>query len=97
VAEEPISWRGRAPTADGRTYRNQAVLEVTGGPNPSPFDTRFDPHSVKRLIVAPGALERQLDAYDRSPQRRFVSDGDPGTVSVPRDAQDRLDRNRIVD
>jgi hypothetical protein len=89
----PLAWQGTY--RDGRTYRNLAVLEVTGGPNPSPFDTRFDPHSVKRLIVAPGALERQLDAYDRNPARRFVSDGDPNTVAVPRDAQDRLDRNRL--
>jgi hypothetical protein len=88
-----LAWQGSY--RDGRTYRNQAVLEVTGGPNPSPFDTRFDPRSVKRLIVAPGALERQLDAYDRSPQRRYVSDGDTTSVSVPRDAQDRLDRNRL--
>jgi hypothetical protein len=88
-----LAWQGTY--RDGRTYRNEAVLEVTGGPNPSPFDTRFDPRSVKRFIVAPGALERQLDAYDRNPQRRFVSDGDVNTVSVPRDAQDRLDRNRL--
>jgi hypothetical protein len=88
-----LAWQGTY--RDDRSYRNLAVLEVTGGPSPSPFDTRFDPHSVKRLIVAPGALERQLDAYDRNPSRRYVSDGDPGTVSVPRDAQDRLDRNRL--
>lgn len=89
----PLAWQGTY--RDGRTYRNLAVLEVTGGPNPSPFDTRFDPHSIKRLIVAPNALERQLEAYERNPSRRYVSDGDPSAVSVPRDAQDRLDRNRL--
>ncbi|CAN5776011.1 hypothetical protein BH23GEM9_BH23GEM9_25750 [soil metagenome] len=88
-----LAWQGTY--RNGRTYRNEAVLEVTGGPNPSPFDTRFDPRSVKRLIVAPGALERQLDAYDRNPQRRFVSDGDPTTVTIPRELQERLDRNRL--
>jgi hypothetical protein len=88
-----LAWQGTY--RGGRTYRNQAVLEVTGGPSPSPFDARFDPHSVKRLIVAPGALERQLDAYDRSPQRRFVSDGDTNTVTVPSALQDRLDRSRL--
>jgi hypothetical protein len=88
-----LAWQGTY--RGGRTYRNEAVLEVTGGPNPSPFDTRFDPRSVKRLIVAPGALERQLDAYDRNPQRRFVSDGDTSAVSVPRGAEERLDRGRL--
>jgi hypothetical protein len=37
-----LAWQGTY--RDGKTYRNQAVLEVTGGPNPSPFDTRFDPY-----------------------------------------------------
>jgi hypothetical protein len=46
-----LAWEGTY--RGGRTYRNQAVLEVTGGPGPSPFDTRFDPHSIKRFIVAP--------------------------------------------
>jgi hypothetical protein len=88
-----LAWQGTY--RGGRTYRNQAVLEVTGGPNPSPFDTRFAPHSIKRFIVAPGALERQLDAYDRNPERRFVSDGDTATVTVPRAAEGRLDRGRL--
>jgi hypothetical protein len=88
-----LAWQGTY--RGGKTYRNEAVLEVTGGPSPSPFDGRFDPRSVKRLIVGPGALERQLDAYDRAPERRFVSDGDPAVVTVPRALQDRLDRGRV--
>jgi hypothetical protein len=88
-----LAWQGTY--RNGRTYRKQAVLEVTGGPSQSPFDARFDPRSINRFIVAPGALERQLEAYERNPARRFISDGDTTTVSVPRDLQDRLDRNRL--
>jgi hypothetical protein len=88
-----LAWQGTY--RGGKTYRKTAVLEVTGGPNVSPFDTRFNPRSIKRLIVAPGALERQLDAYDRDPERRFVSDGNPNTVAIPNTLQDRLDRNRL--
>jgi hypothetical protein len=87
-----LAWEGRY--RDGKTYRNQAVLEVSGGPNPSPFDTRFDPRSINRFIVAPNALERQLEAYERNPGRRYVSDGNLNTITIPADAQDRLDRNR---
>jgi hypothetical protein len=88
-----LAWQGTY--RDGRTYRNLAVLEVSGGPNVSPFDTRFNPHSINRFIVAPGALERQLEAYERNPQRRFVSDGDTGTVTVPAGLQDNVDRARL--
>jgi hypothetical protein len=88
-----LAWQGTY--RDGRTYRKKAVLEVTGGPSESPFDSRFNPHSIKRFIVAPGALERQLEAYERNPGRRYVSDGNPNTVAVPAHLQERLARNRL--
>jgi hypothetical protein len=88
-----LAWQGTY--RGGRTYRKEAVLEVSGGPSVSPFDARFNPRSINRFIVAPGALERQLDAYERNPQRRFVSDGDSTTVTIPRDQQERLDRDRL--
>jgi hypothetical protein len=88
-----LAWQGSY--RGGRSYRKEAVLEVSGGPSVSPFDSRFNPRSINRFIVAPGALERQLEAYERNPQRRFVSDGDPNTVSVPRDLEERVDRTRL--
>jgi hypothetical protein len=90
-----LAWEGTY--RGGKSYRKTAVLEVTGGPNPSPFDTRFDPRSINRFIVAPGALERQLSAYERNPERRYVSDGNPRTVAVPERLLDRLDRARTGD
>jgi hypothetical protein len=88
-----LAWQGTY--RGGRTYRKEAVLEVSGGPNVSPFDTRFNPRSINRFIVAPGALERQLRAYEQNPQRRFVSDGNPNTVTIPASLQERLDRARL--
>jgi hypothetical protein len=88
-----LAWQGTY--RGGRTYRKEAVLEVSGGPNVSPFDTRFNPRSINRFIVAPGALERQLRAYEQNPQRRFVSDGNPSTVTIPASLQERLDRARL--
>jgi len=88
-----LAWEG--VYRGGKRYRYDVVLEVSGGPNPSPFDRAFDPRSVKRFIVAPGALERQLALYDREPWRRFVSDGDTATVTVPANRRDRLDPRRV--
>lgn len=88
-----LAWQGTY--RGGRRYRYDVVLEVSGGPNPSPFDRTFDPHRVKRFIVAPGALERQLARYDREPWRRFVSDGDPDRVTVPANLRARLDPQRV--
>jgi len=87
-----LAWRGNW---SGRTYEYQTVLEVSGGASVSPFDSRYNPRSVNRFIVAPGALERQLAAWDKDPSERFVSDGDPRTVSYPQRVADRLDRSKL--
>jgi hypothetical protein len=89
-----LAWQGTY--RGGKTYRKKAVLEVSGGPSVSPFDTKFNPRSINRFIVAPGALERQLAAYERNPERRYVSNGDPNTVAIPARMQDRLDRGRLA-
>jgi hypothetical protein len=88
-----LAWSGTY--RDGKRYGYNAVLEVSGGPSVSPWDTRFDPRSINRFIVAPGALERQLAAYERDPSKRYVSDGDPGTVAYPASAAGRLNRGRL--
>ncbi|CAN5806100.1 hypothetical protein BH20GEM3_BH20GEM3_14910 [soil metagenome] len=87
-----LAWRGNW---SGRTYEYQTVLEVSGGASVSPFDSRYNARSVNRFIVAPGALERQLAAWDKDPSERFVSDGDLRTVSYPQRVADRLDRGKL--
>lgn len=86
-----LAWQGEY---NGSPYEYGAVLEVTGDANESPFDRGFDPHSVDRFIVAPGRLERQLEAWARNPRNRYISDGDPATISVPAGAADRVDAAR---
>jgi hypothetical protein len=93
-----LAWQGTWPGRQGESqpvpYQYEAVLEVSGGPNVSPFDTEFDPHSVDRFIVAPNHLERQLEAYEKNPGRRYISDGNANVISVPQGAAARVDRGR---
>ncbi len=88
-----LAWQGR--TSRGTTYDNKVVLEVSGGPNVPPWDKDWNAHSVDRFIVAPGALERQLAFWERDPSNRFVSDGDPNTITVPQRMESRLERSRV--
>lgn len=93
----PLAWAG---TYNGRPYEYKGVLEVAGGPNESPYDRAFDPHSINRLIVAPRALERALADYEANPGKRFISDGLPDVISVAaadsaRVATDRWPNKRI--
>ncbi|MDB4949528.1 MAG: polysaccharide deacetylase, partial [Gemmatimonadetes bacterium] len=89
----PLAWHGTY--RNGKTYHFQGVLEVSGGPNVSPFDARWNPHSIKRVIAAPNALERQLAYYDTHPGERYVSDGDPSTVTFPAAMASHLDRGKL--
>jgi len=51
------------------TYDNPTVLEVVGGPVPSPFDPSFEPKRVTRFIVSRGNLKGLLDKLDASGTR----------------------------
>ena len=86
-----LAWQGEYK---GHPYEYLAVLEVTGDANESPFDRGFDPRSVNRFIVAPGRLERQLAAWEKNPSGRYVSDGDPATISVPAGKAAQVDTGR---
>ena len=88
-----LAWQGTY--RDGKRYEYRAVLEVSGGPSVSPFDTRWDPRSVDRFIVAPGALEAQLRRWEQDPANRYVSDGDPNTVTYPASMAQYLNRNAL--
>lgn len=87
-----LAWQG---SHNGKSYSHDVVLEVSGGPNVSPFHRQWDPRSVDRLIVAPGALERQLQKWETDPSDRYVSDGDPRTVSFPQSRQGDLNQARL--
>lgn len=65
-------------------YKYDAVLEVSGNPNESPYDPKFDFRSVNRQIMFKNALEVVLNRLDTpGPSGRYVSDGDPKTVARP--------------
>jgi peptidoglycan/xylan/chitin deacetylase (PgdA/CDA1 family) len=77
-------------SAKGTTYRHEAILMVAGGAAPSPFSSKFDPVRLPRIQAVDRDLKEWLAHFDKNPQDRFVSDGDPATVTVPAAQRDRL-------
>lgn len=70
----PLAWSGSwTDPKSGKTVRYEfdGVLEVSGGPTRSPFDPKFNPHSIWRIEVYGDELRRTLDALDRA-NGRFV-------------------------
>jgi hypothetical protein len=82
----------RAGEWNGIAYRNDGVFLVGAEPAPSPFSSSFDPGAIPRIRTSPGELGSTywLDELARHPERRYVSDGDPATISFPRALSDRL-------
>lgn len=68
----------------GESYEYQAALKATGGASPSPFSDAFRPYHIPRIEVSGTSLEQALALFEKSPELRFISDGDPKTIAVPR-------------
>lgn len=76
----------------GNKYQNRAVLFAWGGPGNSPYSLKFDPYKIPRVLVSGKELDYWLDFYERYPQRRFISDGNPDVITVPKSRVDELNQ-----
>jgi peptidoglycan/xylan/chitin deacetylase (PgdA/CDA1 family) len=93
----------RSLAAEGRhgdtTYAHEGGLLVGSGPSPSPFDTEFDPLAIPRIRSQPNWSAGDEPDYGSgfwltwfvdNPDRRYISDGDPDTISFPEELADQL-------
>ena len=87
---------------DGTAYEHEGILLVGSNPAPSPFDDEFDPLAIPRIRSLPpesydpddpeGLMTSGywFDVFEQAPERRYVSDGDPGTISFPEEYEGEL-------
>ncbi len=75
---------------NGSSYRHDAILMVAGGAAPSPFSKKFDPYRLPRIQATDSEIARWLSHFEKNPQERFVSDGDPATITIPKGERARL-------
>jgi len=71
-----------AGQVNGASYRHDAILMVAGGAAPSPHSRTFDPLRLPRIQAVETDLAYWLSHFDRRPEERYVSDGDPTTITV---------------
>ncbi|MFB4316186.1 polysaccharide deacetylase family protein [Actinomadura sp. 21ATH] len=92
--------KGWAEKKDG-VYGFKGVFLAGWRPAPSPFDTDFDRLAIPRVRSEGKVKENDceqfcstawLDRLKAEPATRYVSDGDPGTITFPRAEEDRLAR-----
>ena len=87
---------------DGSEYQHEGILLVGSNPAPSPFHAEFDPLAIPRIRSLPpdswdpddpeGLMTSGywFDVFEQSPERRYVSDGNPETISFPEELGDEV-------
>jgi hypothetical protein len=82
---------------NGEHYHNICALLAGAGPCPSPIARKFNPYRLQRII--PGnerfALQFWLKDLSLHPIKRYISDGDPNTFTVPTFLADDVDPARL--
>ena len=78
-----IEWAIRG-SVNGTAYENEAILMVSGGAAASPFHRRFDPYHLPRIQATEAELQGWFKYFEKNPGERYVSDGDPATVRIPK-------------
>ncbi len=80
---------------DGHEYENLGVLLVGAEAAPSPHSSKFKPMAIPRIRGSQEELDKWLGYFERFPERRYVSDGDAGVVTVRRGEESSLDEGRV--
>jgi hypothetical protein len=86
--------------SDGHEYINIAILNVGSGPALSPVDRDFNQMSIPRIRASDkGGNKLGISAwirhFDNHPEDRYISDGDPSIVTVPRELSEKIDPDKL--
>lgn len=86
----------------GFEYQNEVVLLVGSNPAPSPVDAKFNPLSMPRIRATDDPaitsdMYDWMDYFDKNPLERYISDGNPERVVIPREMEARVDESKVGD
>ncbi len=80
---------------DGVKYRNIAALLVGAEPAPSPISADFDPYKLPRIQAIQSELDMWIGYFKNNPEKRYISDGDPDTITVPKHLAADVDKAKL--
>jgi peptidoglycan/xylan/chitin deacetylase (PgdA/CDA1 family) len=75
---------------DGITYAYTAALSLNSVPSSSPFSTKFNALHIPRIRGSGHYITDAIQHFKDHPELRYISDGDPTTVSAPKDLDPSL-------
>ena len=72
------------------TYGYTAAVSIAARVSASPFSTEFDPLHIPRIRGSANYIIDAIENFKDHPELRYISDGDPTTVSAPAELADAL-------
>lgn len=87
---------------NGVSYKHGIVLLVGSTPGNPPNHAKYSPLAMPRVRASNWKLnDRDHSFLDRALQRleksRYISDGDPNTITIPQNMEQHLDRRQLGD
>ncbi len=75
---------------NGKPYKYTSAVTLGDTVSLSPFSTLFNAMHIPRITVTGSSLRDAIANLKAHPELRYISDGDPTTVSAPRDLAEGL-------
>lgn len=68
---------------EGVSYQHDAVFLAGAQPAPAPTRNDYDPLAIPRVQIIDETMEYWMEELQSNKDRRYVSDGDPNTITFP--------------
>jgi peptidoglycan/xylan/chitin deacetylase (PgdA/CDA1 family) len=86
----------------GVKYNNRAILRVGSNPAPAPNHIKYDTTRLPRVRASElnsggVCMYDYLASFEKHPERRYISDGNPDTIVIPEEEQESLNKESIAD
>ena len=87
---------------EGTQYHNKAILLVGSNPARPSYHVNTNMAKIPRIRASEMETENTglydwLEYFDNHPEERYISDGDPSTISFPKELEEYLDKEKIGD
>lgn len=89
--DEQIDWLLNGFRYEGQDISIGGIVEVSGGFSPSPSSGEWDRRSIHRINTDPESWNYWMGQVETGEATMFVSDGNPGTVTVPNQLSEDID------
>ena len=87
---------------EGIKYNNRAILRVGSNPAPAPNHIKYDATKLPRVRASEMktggvGMYDYLASFEKHPEKKYISDGNPDTIVIPEDEQDNINKASVVD